>query len=137
MPLNFQHQNLHAMSLNINPVNWVEIPTRDLNRAKSFYEHIFDIELQIQEFGDLKMAWLPSGENREGASGTLIENEKYIPSHEGTMIYFSVDDIPSTLDKVREQKCRVINDKMDIGEFGFVGHFEDSEGNRIGLHSDQ
>ena len=25
--------------------------------------------------------------------------------------------------------------KMDIGEYGFIGHFIDTEGNRLGLHS--
>jgi predicted enzyme related to lactoylglutathione lyase len=30
---------------------------------------------------------------------------------------------------------KIIIPKMAIGEYGFIGHFEDTEGNRIGLHS--
>jgi hypothetical protein len=30
---------------------------------------------------------------------------------------------------------RVLNPKMSIGEYGFIGHFADPEGNYIGLHS--
>jgi hypothetical protein len=36
---------------------------------------------------------------------------------------------------VVERGGMVLNPKMNIGEYGFVGHFEDSEGNRVALHS--
>ena len=51
------------------------------------------------------------------------------------MIYFSVEDIEGVLKRAGQTGGKVITEKMSIGEFGFVGHFEDSEGNRVGLHS--
>ena len=123
------------MSDAMNLINWFEIPANDLNRAKDFYENVFGLEITIQEFGGLKMGWFPFEEGAAGATGTLIENEGYVPSHDGTMIYFSVKDIEGTLDKVNGNNGTVITEKMSIGEYGFVGHFEDSEGNRVGLHS--
>ena len=39
------------------------------------------------------------------------------------------------LENVKNNSGEVINPKTSIGEYGFVGHFVDSEGNRIGLHS--
>jgi predicted enzyme related to lactoylglutathione lyase len=123
------------MSLNINPVNWFEIPTADLERAINFYQQIFGIEISINEMGNLKMGWFPFEEDGTGTSGTLIEAESYEPSYKGSMVYFSVDDIEDTLQKVKSSGGKVITEKMSIGEFGFVGHFEDSEGNRLGLHS--
>jgi len=48
-----------------------------------------------------------------------------------------VEDIEETLKKVDEKGGRILNPKKSIGEYGFVAHFEDCEGNRIALHSRQ
>ncbi|MDX1585914.1 MAG: VOC family protein [Balneolaceae bacterium] len=118
-----------------NPVNWFELPAADITRAKKFYEHVLGIEIALQDFGGLQMGWFPSKDHAQGASGSLVQNDNYIPSHEGSMVYFSVDDIEKTLADIEKQGGKIINSKTSIGEFGFVGHFEDSEGNRVGLHS--
>ncbi len=118
-----------------NPVNWFEVPATDLQRAKDFYEHVLQTELSLQDMGNLKMAWFPMHENAPGAAGTLVQAESYTPSHAGSMVYFSVDDIESTLKRVKERGGKVISPKQSIGEYGFVAHFEDSEGNRVALHS--
>jgi len=123
------------MSKKINPVSWFELPVNDLDRAKAFYEKIFEIEMTISEIGPLKMAWFPSLEGAPGAAGTLIKANSYVPSKEGTMIYFSVDDIDLVLKKVESEGGKILNPKMSIGEYGFVGHFQDCEGNRVALHS--
>jgi len=120
---------------NINPVNWFEIPVSDLKRAQNFYEYIFGVELTVTEMDNLKMAWFPMTQNASGATGTLIEAESYKPSYEGSMVYFSTDDIDSVLERVIEKGGKIITHKMSIGEHGYVGHFEDSEGNRVALHS--
>jgi predicted enzyme related to lactoylglutathione lyase len=119
-----------------NPVNWFEIPATDLDRAQRFYEQALEIEMQRSEMGPLKMAWFPMQPDGDGATGTLVENEAYTPSHAGSMVYFSVPDIEGTLARVEAAGGKVLNPKFDIGEFGFVAHFEDSEGNRVALHSE-
>ena len=118
-----------------NPVNWYEIPVNNLDRAQTFYEYIFNIEMKRKDFGNLQMVWFPMQENAPGATGALIKAESYIPSYEGTMVYFSVENINSVLKKIIEKGCKILNPKMSIGEFGYVAHFEDCEGNRIALHS--
>ncbi len=72
-----------------------------------------------------------------GATGAPMESESYVPSYDGTLVYFSVSDIDEVLQRAGESGGKVIREKISIGEFGFVGHFEDSEGNRVGLHSTQ
>lgn len=119
----------------MNLVNWFEIPTTDLERAKAFYEAVLGVELSVQEMGELRMAWFPMIEGGAGASGSLVQAESFVPSHAGSMVYFSVDDIEATLDRAASNGGRIVNPKMSIGEYGFVGHFEDCEGNRVGLHS--
>ena len=123
------------MATQQNPVNWFEVPATDLQRAIDFYEHVLQTKLSLQDMGNLKMAWFPMHENAPGATGTLVQAESYTPSHAGSMVYFSVDDIESTLKRVEDKGGKVINPKQSIGDYGFVGHFEDSEGNRVALHS--
>lgn len=123
------------MSKSVVPVNWFEIPVNDLDRAKKFYEKIFNAELTINEMGPLKMAWFPMEEGMDGATGTLIKADDYTPSHDGSLVYFSVDDIDGILKKVTVHGGKILNAKMSIGEHGFFAHFEDCEGNRIALHS--
>jgi uncharacterized protein len=119
-----------------NPVNWFEIPAADLDRAQSFYENVLGIEMQRQDLGDLKMAWFPMVRDGDGATGTLVQNENYTPSYAGSMVYFSVDSIEDAIGRVETNGGKVLNPKSNIGEFGFVAHFEDSEGNRVALHAE-
>jgi predicted enzyme related to lactoylglutathione lyase len=69
------------------------------------------------------------------ATGSLVKGDSYVPSHAGTMVYFTTDAIEETLRKINAYGGRTLNPKMSIGEYGFVTHFEDTEGNRLALHS--
>lgn len=121
--------------MKINPVNWFEIPVNDLARAKKFYESVFGFELTTSEMGPMKMAWFPMIKDAAGAAGSLVKAEGYTPSKTGSLVYFCVDDIVATLGKVSAEGGKTILAKTSIGEYGFVAHFEDCEGNRVALHS--
>jgi predicted enzyme related to lactoylglutathione lyase len=117
-------------------VSWFEIPVANMARAKAFYEYVFGYSLIANDVGPLKMALFPSLDPKlPGATGSLVQHELYEPSYKGAQIYFQVSEIESTLRRVMERGGKVINGKRAIGRFGFVAHFEDSEGNRIALHS--
>lgn len=120
-----------------NLINWVEIPVRDMTRAVKFYEGILDCRLNVQDFGELKMAWFPMEQGAPGASGSLVQNDAYNPSYSGSVIYLSVEDINRTLTLIEQQGGKIINPKRSIGQFGHVAHFEDTEGNRVALHANQ
>jgi predicted enzyme related to lactoylglutathione lyase len=123
------------MSSKYNPVNWFEIPVKDMNRAKSFYEHVFGLELSLNQMGHIQMGWFPMVQDGAGATGTLVKGEGYTPSHSGTLIYFSVTDIDAALKKINDQGGKTLSPRTSIGEYGFYALFEDSEGNRVALHS--
>ncbi len=115
--------------------NWFELPVNDIDRAKKFYSSIFEIQMaENMEMGNSVMSFFPFETDASGATGTLIKQESYIPSHEGTMVYFSVSEINDVLPKITSSGGKVLNEKMSIGEHGFVAHFEDCEGNRVALH---
>jgi predicted enzyme related to lactoylglutathione lyase len=122
-----------------NMVGWFEIPVTDMNRAKKFYDTVFDIKVQIQDFEGTKMGWFPFPEDPEakGSGGSLIENEKYYkPSNSGILIYFSSIDIETELKKVETAGGVVLQQKTLItDDIGYMALFLDSEGNRIALHS--
>ena len=118
-----------------NPVNWFEIPVNDMPRAVKFYEAVLAVKLSINEMGTFTMAWFPMHQDAPGSAGTLMKGDTYNPSHAGTIVYFSVEDIDATLKKAAEHGGKILNPKTSIGEYGFVGHFEDSEGNRVALHA--
>ncbi len=119
-----------------NPFVWVEIPVNDMERAVAFYEKVLSIKIQPIEFGGLKMGWFPNEGEAYGATGTLIEQESYIPSHEGTLVYFSSDDVQVELDRIEDAGGKILQPKTQISEeHGYMGLFQDSEGNRVALHS--
>ncbi|MDO1500949.1 VOC family protein [Winogradskyella maritima] len=118
-------------------ISWFEIPVNDMARAKSFYETVFDIEIKEMEFGVVKMGWLPFNEG-DGVAGTLIQQESYIPSQEGTLVYFKSEDITTELNRVEDAGGKIYLGKTKISEeHGSMGVFIDSEGNRIALHSNK
>ena len=74
-----------TVAVKTNPVNWFEIPVLDIDRARKFYEKVFDYQLTPEKMGDYTMAFFPMAEGVSGAAGTLIKGETYQPSHAGTV----------------------------------------------------
>ena len=60
-----------------NPVGWFEIYVREMERARRFYEAVFDIELMelAALVTDLQMQKVPMQLDAGGASGTLVKME--------------------------------------------------------------
>ncbi len=118
-----------------NIASWFEIPVKDLDRACKFYEKVFDVKLSLEGH----VAFFPYTKEGPGAAGSLTKFESYEPSHTGTLVYFGVDDINEILRRVNANGGKTLLPKTKIGisGFGFIAHFEDCEGNRVGLHSMQ
>ena len=122
--------------MNNNMVGWFEIPVNDMDRAKQFYETVFNVEINIHDFGGLLMGWFPDRGEVHGAQGTLIKQDTYIPSKKGVLIYFLSDNLQNELDRVVIAGGEIYQPKTQISpEHGYMGAFIDSEGNRIALHS--
>ena len=118
-------------------VVWFEIPVSDMDRARAFYEAVFKIEIKDVVFGGFHMGWFPNHDGSHSATGTLVKQESYIPSEEGTLVYFSSEDVANELSRVEEAGGQVYQQKTKISDdHGYMGVFIDSEGNRVALHSD-
>lgn len=117
-------------------VTWFEIPTTDIKRAVAFYEKVLKIKLEVHDFGGPLMAVFPHSDNKIGAAGSLMQYESYVPSHEGPLVYINCDDLKVELARVNAAGGKVLKEKAQISpEHGYMGLFEDSEGNRIAFHS--
>jgi predicted enzyme related to lactoylglutathione lyase len=124
------------MDKTTNSLNWFEIPAQDLSRSKAFYESIFDMEMEIYEMEGTKMAFFPWTPGSGKATGAVAQGENYKPSMEGTVIYLNADpDLAIVQARVEEAGGKVLVPKMNIGENGNIAYIMDTEGNKIGLHS--
>jgi len=120
-----------------NALNWFEISVTDIQRAKTFYESIFGIQMDQQEMMGMQMAYFPS-ENMNGkVSGSLVQGPMHKPSADGAKVYLNGNpDLSSALSKVETAGGKVLMPKTKISDdIGFMAYFTDSEGNTIALHS--
>lgn len=121
-----------------NAINWFEIPVKNFERAKKFYETLTQSEMQIMEMDGFegKMAFFPADSETGGVGGSIISAPEYVPSQNGVLIYLNGgEDLSKQLSRVEKAGGKVILPKTSIGENGFIAHFSDTEGNKIALHS--
>lgn len=118
-----------------NAINWFEIPVSDFDRAKSFYETIFDATFSIEEAMEMKSAFFPA-DLENGVGGCIIQGQGYEPSLNGSLVYLNGgEDLSLVLDRVEVAGGKVSLAKTAIGTHGFMAYFIDTEGNKVGLHS--
>lgn len=123
------------MSEKCNPVIWFELPVKDMDRARRFYGAAFGFELQAPiTMGDMKLSFFPMERDTIGAGGALIQSANVEPSMQGTTVYFSVPAIDPVLERITKAGGKTCVPRTSIGEYGFIAHFQDTEGNRAALH---
>ena len=119
-------------------ISWFEIPTMDIERAKLFYEEIFNFKMILMDTPNLQMRLFPI-ENMMNIGGSLVFNKDfYKPSStEGPLIYLNGNpDVQLILDKIEYAGGKILVPKTQISpEYGYMAVFLDTEGNRIALHS--
>lgn len=118
-----------------NPVGWFEIYVDDINRAKSFYQCVFNKTLERLESPDIEMWAFPMNMNGFGASGSLVHMPGFSPARNSVIIYFSSADCAIEEERIIEFGGRIEKSKFSIGQYGFITLAYDTEGNMIGLHS--
>lgn len=127
------------MNTNRNPVGWFEIHVQDMERAKKFYESVFQVELEALPTPDPELEmWVFPGmgcENQPGCSGALCKMKDKDSGIGGTIVYFSCEDCGETASRVFDAFGKIHLPKMSIGEYGHIALVVDPDGNMIGLHS--
>ena len=122
-----------------NAISWFEIPATNLERATTFYETIFQIQMIPMDMPDFRMRMFPIEDMMTQVGGTLIDSRGYhVPSEsQGPLIYLNANpDVQIVLDRIEAAGGKILVPKTQISpEYGYMGVFLDTEGNRIALHS--
>lgn len=109
---------------------WIEIPAGDFDRAKQFYEHVFQAEIEVRELGELSM-----GTFGESAIAICHHPQFYFPGKEGPIVYFQApEDMVAMQERVLAAGGELlISWRVISPEQGSMALFLDSEGNRVGV----
>ena len=124
--------------MNINPVGWFEIYVQDMDRAKRFYEAVFQVKLErLNSPAEMQIElWsFPMVKDQMGASGALVKMQNGSSGGNGVLVYFTCADCAVEAARAAPSGGKIIREKMSIGEYGFITLIADTEGNMIGLHS--
>lgn len=108
---------------------YLEIPTTDVRRSAAFYQAV--VGWQIRERGDRRLAF---DDGVGQVSGTWVLGRPPATSP-GLMIYIMVDDVASTLDRVRAHGGEIVQPiGADAPEI--TARFRDPAGNVLGLYQE-
>ena len=118
-----------------NTLCWTDIPVRDIDRSVSFYSAVLGSTVQKIALEDGTVFGLLPCANSE-PSGCLVKGPDQVPSHHGAMVYLSVEGrMDAALGAATKVGGKVLQPKHSIAPHGFRAIIEDSEGNRVALHS--
>lgn len=120
-----------------NAINWFEIPAKDFERSKAFYENVLQAKMQVMELDETGANWAFFPFDMEnGTGGAIIAGPGYEPSDKGSLIYLNGgEDLADPLSRVEEAGGKILMAKTSIGPNGFMAQFIDTEGNKVAFHS--
>lgn len=117
-------------------IAWFEIPAHDLDRATRFYEAALDVSLQREVVGGVPMSLFGHGDADTG--GCIVFNPPESKPHaNGVLVYLNAKpSVTAALDRIEKAGGKKLGPAVELpNEYGYIGHFLDSEGNRVGLHA--
>ena len=119
-----------------NALNWFEIPVRDMDRARAFYETLLATTIRRETIAPNQLGVFTYAET--GVGGCLIAGATApAPSADGTLVYLDAGaSLDAVLARVEAAGGRVTTPKVQLpGAMGCFAHIADTEGNRVGLHA--
>ena len=112
---------------------WFDIPVTDLDRAAAFYGAVLGVKVHKEKFDGGAFCVL---DHREGNGGCLLHEPSAISSSGGILVYMNVDGrLRDAVGQVERLGGKVVQSVHTIGPHGCRAVVQDSEGNRIALHS--
>ena len=109
-----------------------EIPVDDPDRAEKFYETVFGWTFQRFEGAPDYYGMATTGETNPGINGALFKRK----DDSETTLTMSVDSIEDAIATILGNGGAVVQDKAPIPGMGWFAVCKDTEGNKIGLYTD-
>lgn len=111
-----------------NPFVHVELHTGDLAKARAFYSGLFDWSLQdLPMSGGGTYTMINVG---EGTGGGMMSRPDAPPQW---LAYIGVDDAVATTAKARSMGAAVVQDVMEVGDYGWMSVITDPTGATFAL----
>jgi len=110
---------------------WAEIPVTDLDKAITFYNTVFDLDLKRDDSGPNPMAMFPTADGN-GVAGHLYPGEP-ARTGSGPTVHFAVPDkLEDAMKRAADAGATVTGEPIPIpaGRFAYA---TDPDGNSIGL----
>lgn len=113
-----------------------EVPFSDGDRARAFYAEAFGWNVMVMP--ELSYTMASTGPVDEQSmptepgfiNGGMFERTEAL---RGPIITIDVDDLDAALKTVESLGGKQVGEKIPVGDMGFAGYFEDTEGNILGL----
>lgn len=99
-----------------NAINWFEIPVKNFNKAKSFYETTLGADMQLMEAMGMKSAFFPADMENGSIGGCIIQGQGYEPTNKGALVYLNGgEDLSGILSRVEKAGGKITLPKTAIG----------------------
>jgi predicted enzyme related to lactoylglutathione lyase len=112
------------------PMVYFEMPADDVERAKRFYENVFDWKIDYIPRIDYHSVQT-KGVEGDGIDGGLIKRKA---AGQPVMNYVRVSSIEECSKKAVENGGTVVLERQVVPGFGAYSIIRDTEGNLVGMH---
>jgi uncharacterized protein len=106
-----------------------EIPVDSPDRAEKFYSGVFGWNFQRYEGAPEYYGMATTGDTDPGINGALFQRTPDAV----TTLTMTVDSIEETQEKILAEGGAVVREKAAVPGMGWFATYEDTEGNKIGL----
>ena len=120
----------------MNTIEHFEIPAKDVNKLKSFYEKLFDWKINHISVGGIDYWTIQTSPvNEEGNPINGINGGMYQKADENNqpVNYVTVKDIDESVKLAEKLGASVLSGKQEIPGVGYFAVLRDPEGNQIAL----
>ena len=118
----------------LGPVRQIALTVKDLARATAFYRDTLGLPLLFEVPG---LAFF----NLHGIRLMLSLGEGEPKEPHGTVLYYQTDDLERAVTSLRQRGAKIVRDAHRVAKMPdhelWMGFFEDSEGNLLGLMSER
>jgi uncharacterized protein len=108
-----------------NPFVHVELHTSNLAKAKEFYSKLFDWKLEDLPMGPGSSYTMINVGTGTGG-GMMAGPDPKVPPH--WLAYVGVDDIAASTKKAKSLGATVLQDVMEVGDYGSMSVLADPQG---------
>lgn len=115
-----------------NKLTHFAVYTDDIERAKKFYDQVFD--WGFSSYGQSDFLQIKDDKSEEGELIGALQSRKYSPLTDkilGLECSISVENIDTIIEKVKASGGEILMDKTAIPYVGWITKFLDTEGNLL------